>query len=90
MSKLYFAGHMKSVWSLDNVFIGGSVINADSLVAILDSEPNIVDWLFWPGGIISRYCGFNIRSSIPPKLFVMDTLVKMAVLHCENWVTCSK
>ena len=52
---------MKSVWSLDDLLIGGSMVTQDSVYETFDAAPHPDDWLFWPGGRIDRYCDLNTR-----------------------------
>jgi len=52
---------MTSVWSLDNVFVGGSLMTADMLYETFDTEPSTDIWSFWPNGRIAEYCLFNTR-----------------------------
>jgi len=54
---------MRSVWSLDNVFIGGSLMTPDMLYETFDTELSTDVWSFWPGGRIAEYCMFNTRST---------------------------
>jgi len=53
---------MRSVWSLDDVFIGGSLMTPDMLYETFDTEPSTDVWSFWPNGRIAEYCLFNTRS----------------------------
>jgi len=55
-------GRMTSVWSVDDVLIGGSLLTADVLYETFDSEPSTDTWTFWPNGRITEYCLFNTRS----------------------------
>jgi len=50
-----------SVWSLDNVFIGGSLMTPDMLYETFDTEPSTDMWSFWPNGRIAEYCMFHTR-----------------------------
>ena len=53
---------MSSVWSLDDVLIGGSLMTPDALYETFDEQPSIDVWTFWPNGHITEYCLFNTRS----------------------------
>ena len=61
---------MTSVWSLDDVFVGGSLMTADMLYETFDTEPSPDMWTFWPNGHIAEYCLFNTRP-----VFVVATVV---------------
>ena len=52
---------MQNVWSLDNVHIGGGMVNPDTLYETFDITPYAPDWTFWPGGAVDKYCAFSIR-----------------------------
>lgn len=54
---------MKSVWSIDDLYIGGSVINPDLLYETFDDYPDHEQWQFWPGGQIGEYCMHNTKSA---------------------------
>ena len=55
------AGHMKSVWAVDNFFADGAMTNPDMLYETFDGEPDSTFWIFWPGGKIDKFCSFNTR-----------------------------
>ena len=50
---------MKSVWSLDDLLIGGSMVAQDSVYETFDTAPHPGDWLFWPGGTVEQFCVLN-------------------------------
>ena len=52
---------MRSVWSIDDVYIGGSIMNPDALFETFDLEPNQEEWPFRPGGRVNDYCTYNIK-----------------------------
>ena len=52
---------MKSIWAIDDVHIGGSLMNPDMLYETFDLPPNHDEWPFLPGGKIGEYCAFNTR-----------------------------
>ncbi|XP_074645991.1 reelin-like [Tubulanus polymorphus] len=49
-------GGSRSVWSIDNLVIGGHAIPFDSIYDTFDTEPHPQSWLFWPGGEVIDYC----------------------------------
>ncbi|CAH1782623.1 unnamed protein product [Owenia fusiformis] len=55
-------GESKSVWAIDNFYIGGSMMNPTMLYEMFDVEPDPSMWLFWPGGKIDKFCDYNTRS----------------------------
>ena len=55
------SGHMKSVWLVDNFYVGGSLMNPSQLYEQFDEEPTLDSWLFWPGGKIAGFCAYNTR-----------------------------
>jgi len=52
---------MKSVWSLDDVFVGGSLMTPDTLYDSFDTQPSVDMWTFWTNGHVTDYCLFNTR-----------------------------
>ena len=62
---------MISVWSLDDVLVGGSLMTPDMLYETFDdAQPSADMWTFWPNGRISDYCLFNTGSASLLLLFV--------------------
>ena len=59
-SVLYLGLH-KSVWSLDDLLIGGMAATQESVYETFDAEPHSETWTFWSGGRIDRFCDLNTR-----------------------------
>jgi len=79
---------MTSVWSLDDVFIGGSLMTPDMLYDTFDTEPSTDVWSFWPNGRIAEYCMFNTRSgsiSAVISVIIIRILLPMLLLQICNF-----
>ena len=61
--KYHSAGHMTSVWAVDNFFADGAMTNPEMVYETFDAEPDSTFWIFWPGGKIAKFCSFNTRYS---------------------------
>ena len=59
------------MWSLDDVFIGGSLMTPDTLYETFDAQPSVDMWTFWPNGHIAEYCLFNTRSVVIVSIFMV-------------------
>ena len=79
---LIYLGRMTSVWSLDNVFIGGSLMTPDMLYETFDTEPNTDMWSFWPNGRVAEYCLFNTGSVFT--IIIIITLVQSISLSTSD------
>ncbi|XP_052779173.1 reelin-like isoform X2 [Mya arenaria] len=58
----YNAGKMLSTWAVDNLFIGGMVMNPSSLADDFESGVPADSWLFVNDGEVAGYCEQNVRS----------------------------
>ena len=56
-----FSGLLQSVWMLDDLMIGGSLVQSDILYETFDAEPHPQSWLFWPGAAVDGYCSLYTR-----------------------------
>ena len=54
-------GLLQSVWMLDDLMIGGSLVHSGLLYETFDTEPDPQSWLFWPGATIDTYCSLYTR-----------------------------
>lgn len=54
-------GYMESVWMVDDVYVGGNLVNLDSLYETFDMGPQEDQWMFWPGGRVKDFCKFATR-----------------------------
>ncbi len=49
------------MWQLDDVLIGGALVQPDVLYETFDAQPHPDSWLFWPGAKIDAYCSLHTR-----------------------------
>ncbi|XP_060065663.1 reelin-like [Ylistrum balloti] len=55
-------GTMRSIWAVDNLFIGRMMMNPSSLTDSFDSQPLSDVWLFVNDGEVGSYCQHKTRS----------------------------
>ncbi|CAG5116142.1 unnamed protein product, partial [Candidula unifasciata] len=57
------ATRLRSVWSVDNLFIGTMAVNPGSVVDNFDTDqPDPMSWIFVNDGTVDEYCSRNSRS----------------------------
>ena len=54
-------GKMLSTWAVDNLFIGRTTLNPNSMQDNFENDVQSGSWLFVNDGVVDKYCEKNVR-----------------------------